>query len=73
LAVGGSGDVLTGLIASLAAQGITKCLTPWEAACLGVQIHARAADRLLITLGGPVGMTPTELILEIRQLINDLL
>lgn len=73
LAVGGSGDVLTGLIASLAAQGITKCLTPWEAACLGVQIHAHAADRLAIKLGGPIGMTPSELILEIRQLLNDLL
>jgi hydroxyethylthiazole kinase-like uncharacterized protein yjeF len=73
LAVGGSGDVLTGLIASLVAQGITQCLTPWEAACLGVQIHALAADRLLVKLGGPIGMTPTELILEIRQLLNDLL
>ena len=73
LAVGGSGDVLTGLIASLAAQGITKDLAPWEAACLGVQLHACAADRLLVKLGGPIGMTPSELILEIRQLINDLL
>lgn len=73
LAVGGTGDVLTGLIASLMAQGITKCLTPWEAACLGVEIHALAADRLLVKLGGPIGMTPSELILEIRQALNDLL
>lgn len=73
LAVGGSGDVLTGLIASLAAQGITKDLTPWEAACLGVQLHALAADRLLAKMGGPIGITPSELILEIRQLLNDLL
>ena len=73
LAVGGTGDVLTGLIASLVAQGMDKKLTPWEAACLGVEVHALAADRLLAQLGGPIGMTPSELILEIRQALNDLL
>jgi hydroxyethylthiazole kinase-like uncharacterized protein yjeF len=73
LAVGGTGDVLTGLIASLVAQGIDKNLTPWDAACLGVEVHALAADRLLVQLGGPIGMTPSELILEIRQALNDLL
>jgi hydroxyethylthiazole kinase-like uncharacterized protein yjeF len=73
LAVGGTGDVLTGLIASLVAQGIDKNLTPWEAACLGVEVHALAADRLLAQLGGPIGITPSELILEIRQVLNDLL
>ena len=73
LAVGGTGDVLTGLIASLLAQGMDKNLTPWEAACLGVEVHALAADRLLAQLGGPIGMTPSELILEIRQVLNDLL
>jgi hydroxyethylthiazole kinase-like uncharacterized protein yjeF len=73
LAVGGTGDVLTGLIASLLAQGMDKNLTPWEAACLGVEVHALAADRLLAKLGGPIGMTPSELILEIRQALNDLL
>jgi hydroxyethylthiazole kinase-like uncharacterized protein yjeF len=73
LAVGGTGDVLTGLIASLVAQGMDKKLTPWEAACLGVEVHALAADRLLAELGGPIGMTPSELILEIRRVLNDLL
>jgi hydroxyethylthiazole kinase-like uncharacterized protein yjeF len=73
LAVGGTGDVLTGLIASLAAQGMDKKLTPWEAACLGVEVHALAADRLLAKFGGPIGITPSELILEIRQVLNDLL
>jgi ADP-dependent NAD(P)H-hydrate dehydratase / NAD(P)H-hydrate epimerase len=73
LAVGGTGDVLTGLIASLVAQGMDKKLTPWEATCLGVEVHALAADRLLEKLGGPIGMTPSELILEIRQVLNDLL
>lgn len=73
LAVGGTGDVLTGLIASLVAQGMDKKLTPWEATCLGVEVHALAADRLREKLGGPIGMTPSELILELRQVLNDLL
>ena len=73
LAVGGTGDVLTGLIASLVAQGMDKKLTPWESACLGVEVHALAADQLRAKLGGPIGITPSELILEIRQVLNDLL
>ena len=40
LAKGGSGDVLTGLIASLLAQGCT----PVRAAALGVWLHGRSGD-----------------------------
>lgn len=40
LAKGGSGDVLTGIITALLAQGYS----PKEAACLGVYWHATAAD-----------------------------
>ena len=40
MATGGSGDVLTGMIAALAAQG----MEPYEAACLGVYIHGMAGD-----------------------------
>lgn len=40
LATGGSGDVLTGIIGSLLAHGIT----PHVAASLGVYIHGKAAD-----------------------------
>ncbi len=40
LATGGSGDVLTGIIAALLAQG----LSPYNAACGGVLIHARAGE-----------------------------
>ena len=40
MASGGSGDVLTGLIAALLAQGLEN----FQAACLGVWAHGRAGD-----------------------------
>ena len=50
MATGGMGDVLTGAIAALLAQG----LKPWEAACAGAFLHglagnlARTSDRGLL-------------------------
>jgi len=44
MAAGGMGDVLTGLIGGLLAQGCGA----WEAACLGVFAHGLAADRLAV-------------------------
>jgi hydroxyethylthiazole kinase-like uncharacterized protein yjeF len=70
LAVAGMGDVLTGCIAALAAQGVRHGLNLWEAAILGVQLHASAGDQLLAKGVGPVGMTPSELALEIRTVLN---
>ena len=70
MATGGMGDVLTGLIASLAAQGICHHLNLWEATCLAVELHARAADQLVQVGNGPNGMTPLELAKAIRSLIN---
>ncbi len=70
MATGGMGDVLTGLIASLAAQGICHHLNLWEATCLAVELHARAADQLVQVGIGPNGMTPLELAKAIRSLIN---
>ena len=47
MATAGSGDVLTGVIAGLIAQG----LAAETAACLGVYVHGRAGDRAVERLG----------------------
>ncbi|MBY0276746.1 NAD(P)H-hydrate dehydratase [Candidatus Binatia bacterium] len=47
LGVGGTGDVLAGLVGSLLAQG----LPPYDAARLGVFLHGRAGDLLAVQLG----------------------
>ena len=73
MAVGGMGDVLTGTIAAIAAQGIRHQINLWEASCIGVQLHASAADSLVAQQIGPIGLTPTEVILEMRSLLNKLL
>jgi hydroxyethylthiazole kinase-like uncharacterized protein yjeF len=73
MAVGGMGDVLTGTIAAIAAQGLHHNLNLWEAGCIGVQLHASAADSLVAKHIGPIGLTPSEVILEMRSLLNKLL
>ena len=73
MAVGGMGDVLTGTIAAIAAQGLHHNLNLWEAGCIGVQLHASAADSLVAKDIGPIGLTPSEVILEMRSLLNKLL
>ena len=74
MASGGMGDVLTGLIAALAAQGVRHNISLWEAACLGVQLHAKASDQLVSAGIGPIGLTALELAQrlaeEIRSSIN---
>ena len=66
LAVAGSGDVLTGVIASLIAQG----LHPQDAARLGVWVHASAGDRL--ARPGERGLLASDLFAPIRRIINDM-
>jgi len=57
LAKGGSGDVLTGIIASLLAQGVA----PVQAAALGVWLHGRAGDLAAEQLT-EYGMTPEDVV-----------
>lgn len=57
LAKGGSGDVLTGIIAGLAAQGVE----PFSAAVLGVYLHGLAADRLAENMS-MAGILPSDII-----------
>lgn len=64
MATGGMGDVLTGVIAALLAQG----LDAWEAACLGVAWHARAGD--LAAGNQPRGLIASDLFGPLRQLAN---
>lgn len=47
MATAGSGDVLTGVVAALLAQG----LPPFEAACLGAYLHGHAGDIAARTRG----------------------
>ncbi len=49
LAVGGSGDTLTGIITGL----ICQKMDPFEAAILGVHLHGLAADLAHAELGTP--------------------
>jgi hydroxyethylthiazole kinase-like uncharacterized protein yjeF len=50
LATAGSGDVLSGIIGSLLAQG----LTPFQAAATGVYIHAQAGIAAVKKIAGPI-------------------
>jgi ADP-dependent NAD(P)H-hydrate dehydratase / NAD(P)H-hydrate epimerase len=68
LASGGTGDVLSGIIGSLMAQGLSGV----EAAKLGVYVHGAAADGLVEKGIGPIGLTASEVALEARNIINKL-
>lgn len=67
LASAGTGDVLTGIVAALLAQG----LGPREALLAGVHVHGLAADRLVEQGIGPIGLTASELIGAVRRLLNE--
>ncbi len=65
MASGGMGDALGGVIAALRAQG----LSPWDAARLGVGMHARAGDLAAGAL--PRGLIASDLFAPLRQLANE--
>jgi len=65
MAVGGMGDVLTGTITSFLAQGLSL----WNAANLGVAVHAQAAD-IIAQQHGEAGILPSEVAQTIGQLLS---
>ncbi len=65
MASGGMGDVLAGLLGTFLAQNEDVD----EAACLGVCLHAAAAD--VASQRGEVGMLASDLFKHIRGLLND--
>ncbi len=67
LAASGSGDVLAGIVAGLAARGAM----PHIAAVWGVYLHARAGDRLAARMG-QLGYLPREVPAEIPSLMSGL-
>ena len=64
MAAAGMGDVLTGIIAALLAQG----LSAEHAACVGVESHARAGD--IAARGGERGLIASDLLAALRDVIN---
>lgn len=64
MATAGSGDVLTGVITGLLAQG----LAPWDAARLGVWVHGLAGD-LATVQRGQLGLVATDIIESLPEAI----
>lgn len=65
MAVGGSGDLLAGIIVSLIGQGIPPLL----ASACGCWLHGAAGDRCAESLG-QYGMLPTDMLLELPRLMK---
>lgn len=65
MAVGGSGDVLAGILVSLLGQG----LAPLEAAACAVWLHGAAGDRCAERIG-QYGMIPSDMLLELPRLMK---
>jgi NAD(P)H-hydrate epimerase len=65
MAVGGSGDILAGIIASLVGQHIS----PLDAAACGVWLHGRAGDICASEIG-QYGMLPSDMLLCLPRLLK---
>jgi NAD(P)H-hydrate epimerase len=65
MATGGMGDVLTGVIAALRAQG----LPPFHAAVAGALLHGAAGDSAA-RIGGERGLLPSDLFPQLRRMVN---
>ncbi len=66
MAAPGMGDTLAGMIAALAAQGLTL----EQAAVLGVYLHGAAGDALVAQGVGPLGLAAGEVAGAARRLLN---
>ena len=66
MATGGSGDLLAGMIVSLAAQGMTL----YEAALSAVYLHGLAGERASARLSEH-GMVPSDMLPEIARLFSE--
>ena len=64
MAVGGMGDVLTGILVALRAGGMTA----FEAACAGTLLHSLAGDAA--AKAGERGLLPSDLFPHVRHLAN---
>ena len=65
MAVGGSGDVLAGILVSLLGQG----LVPLEAAACGAWLHGAAGDLCAAEIG-QYGMLPSDLVAALPRLLK---
>ena len=65
MAAGGMGDILSGVIGALIAQGVTN----FDSAKLGVVLHSFSAD-VIAGRQGKIGLLATDLLPEIRRLLN---
>jgi NAD(P)H-hydrate epimerase len=65
MASGGMGDLLSGILAGLIAQGLSL----EQAACLGVCLHAKAGD-LAAEENGEIGLLASDLLPYLQKLLN---
>lgn len=70
MATAGMGDVLSGILATLLAQGLAQRLSLVEIVNNAVLLHAMAADNVAHG-SGEKGMLASDLFPEIRRIIND--
>jgi len=69
MASGGMGDVLTGLIGAFICQG----LSPFDAACVGVYVHGKAADDVVSSRKwGTRGLIATDLLEKVPEIIREI-
>jgi len=69
LATGGTGDVLAGALGALLAQ--FGCATLHKTVALGVFLHGQAGEALVSETRAPRLLTASEVLLRMRQRLND--